>query len=418
MRILRKLLLFAVVIAVAGVQPADAQFRSLRNKLKKKVEDKVERTVEERVEARVDRALDDAVNKSVDAAANELEASIGGLFFSDAPAEIEVEDNEAGDADAPFVSYTRVSRVKLLGGAAGTGAMGALLNRFGATQTTTYTHGAFQREDDENSWEVRDAERKRIIHVDREQKTYWIMELSELVAPMEKLTEQGMPNMEAPGAAAAEEQIRQTKVTIDRRQDVENINGVPCRRTVAVVESPSQMTSVDPETGESTTVESKTFMILDQWHSTEMSGYNTIRAFERKMAEAIVAEFDKDALSDFAGAMKNSAPGIQDAMMEAYAGLGDIEGIAVRETVHFVPASADATLDVDAIIEKDAATPTSEDPNALRPMVTITTEIGGLKTQPFDMNVFDPPSEGYQQMESPFKQAMEMMESGGSPAGN
>jgi hypothetical protein len=417
MRSLRTLLVLAVLLVAAGMQPVDAQFGGLRKKLKKKVEDKVERTVEKRVEARIDRAMDRAVERAVDGVADDLESSIEGFFLSQTPEPIEIGDNETGDADAPFVTYKSVSRIKLLGGAAGGGGIGALLNRFGATQETVYTHGAYQRRDDKRSSEISDAEGKRIIHIDHEEKTYWIMSLEEFAAPMEQLTETGMPTMEVPGTEKPQQAVQELKVTVDRRDGVESINGVPSRRTVAVVEGKFEMSGVDEETGEPVKVEGKSYTVLDQWHSTELAGYSTIRGFERQMAEAMLSGIDREVLTDFAEAMKNSAPGVQAGMTEAFKELGDIEGMIIRSTVHFVQMSPDGTFDLEAVLADNPAEPSSMDPSATRPTYSFVTEIGDLTTQPIDKSIFSPPAEGYEQMESPMKQAMEMMKSGQMNAG-
>ncbi|NNE46131.1 MAG: hypothetical protein HKN37_05670, partial [Rhodothermales bacterium] len=319
------------------------------------------------------------------------------------------------DPDAPFVTYTNVARIKLLGG--GGGMAGALLNRFGATRETIYTHGAYQRTDDEKSSQIMDAEGRRIISVDHEAKTYYVMGVDEFVAPMEALTERGMPSMEAPGVEEAEQKVREMKVTVDRRDGTQSINGVQAKRTVAVVESDYEMAGVDEETGENVTIEGKSYTVLDQWHTTELAGYNTIRAFEMKMAEAFMSAFDQESIGEFATAMKSSAPGMIDAMGEAFKELGDIEGMVVRSSIHMVQVPPDQTFNLEAVLEDSATQPTQMDPTTPRAMYTIMNEIGDLTTQPIDMIMFNPPTDGYEQVESPMKRAMEMMQEGQVDAG-
>ena len=352
------------------------------------------------------------IEKASFAVPDDLESTIEGFFLSQTPEPIEIGDNETGDADAPFVTYSSVSRIKLLGGAAGAGGIGGLLNRFGATKETVYTHGAFQRKDDKNSSSISDAEGRRMINIDHEKKTYWVMSVDEFVEPMKQLTETGVPDMEVPGSEAAEQQMQELKVTVDRRNETRTINGVPSRRTVAVVEGTYQMSGVDEETGEAVSIEGKSYTVLDQWHSTELAGYNTIREFERKMAEAVMSAFDRESLTEFADAMRNSAPGLQDGMSKAFQELGNVEGMVIRSAIHFVQVPPEATFNLEAVLQEDAAQPSSADPNVIRPMYSFLTEIGDLTTQPIDMSVFSPPAEGYEQVESPMKQAMEMMKSG------
>ncbi|MDX1741482.1 MAG: hypothetical protein R3178_09325, partial [Rhodothermales bacterium] len=263
----------------------------------------------------------------------------------------------------------------------------------------------------EESSEIFDAEGNRIIHIDHENKTYWVMSLEEFVEPMKQLTETGMPTMEVPESEQAQQPVQELKVTVDRREKVTTINGVPSRRTVAVVEGKYEMSGVDEETGEPVKVEGKSYTVLDQWHSTELAGYNTIRGFERKMAEAMLSDIDQEALTDFAEAMKNSAPGVQAGMAEAFKELGDVEGMVIRSTVHFVQASPDGTFDLEAVLADSPAEPSSMDPNVTLPMYSFLTEIGDLTTQPIDLSLFSPPADGYEKVESPMKQAMEMMRS-------
>ncbi len=89
----------------------------------------------------------------------------------------------------------------------------------------------------------------------------------------------------------------------------------------------------------------------------------------------------------------------------------------MKESVHFIPAPPDATLDLEAILADSPTEPSSDNADGLRSMYTFMTEIGDLTTEPIDMSVFGPPTEGYAQVESPMKRAMEMMNSGPLNAG-
>jgi hypothetical protein len=412
MKILRSILFFLVLLAVAGAQPADAQFGRLGKKLKKKVSNKVEQTVEQRVEARVDRALDNAIGKSVDSIADELESSIEGLILSNEPVDIEVGDNESGDPDAPFVTYTTVSRINMLG----SGAASKLLNRFGATRETTMTHGSFERVDQAKSSKIMDAESKKIIQIEHEAKQYWVMTFEEMMAPLEAFAEQGLPAaMDTPEMKEAQASMKPPKVTVERRDETKTVNGVPSKRSVVVVESEYEMSGVDEETGETMTMQGKSYTVLDQWHSTEVAGYNTIRGFQKKVAEAFMSSVDEDAFGGFIDAMK-SAPAMQQSAAEGFKELGEIEGLPIKSTMHFVQIPPDGKFDLDAVLAENPSQEMSADPNAQRSLMTIISEIGDLSTAPVDLSQFgSPTSEGYTLVESPMKEALEMYQNQQQP---
>lgn len=411
----------ALIIAAVYLtpQPAEAQFRKLREKVKQTVEQKVEQKVEEKVEQRAERALDKAIGNSVDALADNLESSLESMLFSDAPKPIELGPNESGSPDAPYVQYTLASRIELGGGGSeGGGLAGRLLRRFGSQQETVYTHGDRQRVDTgTESSEIMDAGSGKITHVDHEQKQWWAMSLEEMMASVDEMSKEAMAsveNDESTGSKEAAEneskgsvKLTDANITVDRTGKTETINGSKAAQVVMVVEGEYEISAANEETGEEETVRGKSYVVYETWQSKDVAGYNTLAAYQMKAAQAMGAAVSGTSLPDMLGAMQGAAQ-LPDGTDEAIASLEEEDGLPVRTKLHFVQVAEDATLDLNAVL--NGAAPSSgqmsedELPSQFV-LLTVVTEIGNLSTAPFDASQFDPPST-YSEVSSPMQSAM------------
>lgn len=409
-------IIIALVIAAIYLtpQPADAQFKKLREKVKQKVEDKVEQKVEEKVEERADRALDAAIGNTVDALADDLESSLEGMLFSDAPEPIELGENESGSPDAPFVRYTLASRIEL----GGTNNLASrLLQRFGSQQETVSTHGDKQRVDTgTESSQIIDAGNGKIIHIDHEQQQWWAISLEEMMASVGELSRQTASSIENDESSASAEatdeksegsvRLTDSNISVDRTGKTETINGTKAAQVVMVVEGEYEMSAPNEETGEDETVQGKSYAVYEAWQSTDVAGYNTLAAYQVKAAEAMGAAMSGSGVPEMLTAMQ-STPQLPEGTGEALSTLQAEDGLPVRTKLHLVQVAEEATLDLEAVLNGSAPSleANSEDePPSQFVLMTVVTEIGDLTTAPFEADHFDPPST-YTEISSPMQSA-------------
>ena len=417
MRHSRLLAVLALVSAIALPQSAAGQFGGLLKKAQKKVEDQVQETAE----ARIEKAMDNAIRSAVEGLADDLESRIVGLVMSNLPPEpADLGDIESGTANAPYVSYRTVSRLRMTGGSEKSG---NLLERFGTLEEHAFVMQDKRRTDAGDESKIMDAEGARTVHIDHEDRSYWVMTFEDMVKPAEAMMAQMSEQMEAAESSPEYQEmsdrpagsIRDMKVEVKQTGKKRKIRGAEASQSVVIVEGEYATTAYDDD-GSPVETQGKFYTVVDQWHSATVSGYDTIKQCEQAMAEALGAAFSSVSFSQFAESFQR-APYMQESATEALSKMEEPEGLALESTVYFVSTPKNTKLNLDAVLDgKGFAGEEVKGAPGQSTLMSIVTEIGDLTTDPFDGALLGPPSEGYTEVASPLQmmnlQTQEKQENG------
>ena len=394
MKLFKYTLVLTLALLFLMPQTSHAQLKGLRDRLQKRAEAKIEREIEERTTQRLENELNKAIDKTVENMADNVENSIEGMIFSDEPPPpIELEDNETGAADAPYVSYTIATRIQI----GGTDIASRMLQRFGTQDEKVYIYGNKQRADENaETSQIMDAEGKQIIHLDHKKKEWWAMSFEEM---FESLDQMKADVAQAYDDSDMSTNVQDVKFTIDRTGKTEMVNGTSAEQVIMTVEGTYETTIRDAESNEEATMSGTSYIVMDHWLSKEVAGYQTMMDFQKATAEAF-----GDAMSGtgFASMMSafQSSPQLQEAAENAAQELGPDDGLAVRTKTYYVQVPEGGTLDKDAVLSGSSSD--SPDEFTQRTIMTLVTEIGNLSTKAFDESMLAP-TEGYKQIESPMK---------------
>ena len=392
-----KFLHYAFVLALAGAlmmpQESQAQLRGLKDRLQKRAERKIEREIEERTTRRLENELNKAIDNSVENIADDIESSIEGMVFSDEPPPpIELGDNASGSPDAPYVSYTIATRVKV----GGNDMASRMLQRFGTNEEMIYTHGNKQRVDEgSESSEILDADSKQHISIDHERKEWWAMSFEEMFQSLDQMradVEQARKDAEV------NTNVEDVNISFDPTGKTKTINGVSATQVIMTIDGTYETTAVD-EDGEEFAMKGSYYVVVDTWQSKDVAGYKTIAKYQRAMAEMMGTAISGTGLESMFTALQSS-PEMQKATEEASGKLNPGEGLPVRTTTYYVQVPEGTDFDRDAVLSGESANAT--DAQSQRVLMTLVTEIGNLSTEPFDESMMTPPSD-YSEVESPLK---------------
>ena len=387
-----------MAFAVLAPQVSHAQLRGLKDRLQKRAEAKVKRTIEEKTTRRLENELNKVIDNTVDDLANGLESSIEGMVFSsEPPPPIELEDNATGNPDASYVTYTIATRVQV----GGNDMASRILQRYGALEEVVYTYGNKQRTDEgKESSQIMDADTGQNINLDHEKKEWWSMSFDEMFESLDQMRDEAIASANEEGEITTN--VEDVQFSIDRTGKVETINGVSAEQVIMTIGGSYQTNIKDNESGDETTMQGNTYMVVESWQSKEVAGYNTLASYQQAMAEVVGEALSGSGFQSMFSALQSS-PELQEAAEKASKELDQEEGLPVRTKTYYVQVPEGATFDKDAVFAES----TSEefDPNVQRVLMTTISEIGNLTIEPFDESLLAPTA-GYTEVESPLKAYM------------
>ena len=387
-------LTFTLALLFLMPQTSNAQLRGLRDRLQKKAEAKIEREIEERTTRRLENELNKMIDNTVENMADNIENSIEGMIFSDEPPPpIELEDNETGSPNAPYVSYTIATRVQV----GGNDMASRMLQRFGSSEETLYIHGNKQRADeDSESSEILDADSKQIIHLNHKKKEWWAMSFDEMFQSLEQMKEEVQQTY---NDADVTTNVQDVKFTADRTGKTETINGVSADQVIMTVEGTYEMTANDAESDEEVTMNGTSYIVMEHWLSKDVAGYQTLAEFQKSTAKAFGEAMSGTGFASMLSAFQSS-PELQKAAEDASKELGPDDGLPVRTRTFYVQVPEGGTFDKEAVLS--GSSNNAPDASTQRTIMTLVTEIGNLSTEPFDEAMLAPTA-GYTEIESPMK---------------
>jgi len=151
------------------------------------------------------------------------------------------------------------------------------------TQTTTYVKGNMMRKDRaDGQSQIIDLDGKRMISIDNQKRTYWIMTFEQ----MKTALEQARQNVQSEKASQPQSQGEQPQVQMTPKVEV-----TPTGKTATVLNLPAsevlmhidmEMQSTDPQAqGQSASMWVKT----NSWITPSIPGYEELTAFYQKMAK-------------------------------------------------------------------------------------------------------------------------------------
>lgn len=394
MKTFKYALVFALALLFLMPQTSHAQLKGLRDRLQKKAEAKIEREIEERTTQRLENELNKAIDKTVENMADNIENSIEGMIMSDdPPPPIELEDNETGAADAPYVSYTIATRIKI----GGNDLASRILQRFGAQEEVVYIHGNKQRADESSeSSEIMDADGKQIIHLDHKKKEWWAMSFEEM---FESLDQMKADVTQAYNDTEVSTNVEDVKFSVDRTGKTETINGVSADQVIMTIEGTYETTVSDEESNEEATMKGTSYIVIDHWLSKEVAGYQTLADFQKATAEAFGDAMSGTGFESMLSAFQSS-PELKKAAEDAADELGPDDGLPVRTRTYYVQVPEGGTFDKAAVLSGSSTD--SPDEFSQRTIMTLVSEIGNLSTKPFDEAMLAPTA-GYTEIDSPLK---------------
>ncbi len=351
MKTLRVVLLL-VVGALIAYQPAEAQLRKrLQERAKKRAQERAERKANELADRGVDRVMDSAEERIENAAAASWRSMVNKRTSNnDEP--IELGAIEAEPRDAPLVQYRIVTRM-------GSAGMGAMLARFGGASNSVETYflsATRQRQDSDDFSTFVDAAAGAYTMVNHEKQRYFTTTLGELMTQFEGQAQQTQAQMDQAMSDAensgAEVQTSFDIQVIEGKDEM--VDGVMTKQTILVLRSDYEGTAQDDQ-GQVQSFEGTFYTVVDQRLSTQVAGYATIEAFQRRMAETVGANLRQTEM----GSMFMQDPRMNASLQEAGKKMAEQQGLPVRSRTFFVQVPAGQELDLDPVL----ATP-DDDPNA------------------------------------------------------
>ena len=151
------------------------------------------------------------------------------------------------------------------------------------TQTTTYVKGNMMRKDQaDGHMQIIDLDGRRMITIDNQKRTYWIMTFDQMKAAVE----QARQNVQSEKASRPQAQGEQPQVQMTPKVEV-----TPTGKTATVLNLPAdevlmridmEMTSTDPQAqGQSASMWVKS----NSWITPKIPGYEELTAFYQKLAK-------------------------------------------------------------------------------------------------------------------------------------
>jgi hypothetical protein len=330
----------------------------------------------------------------------------------------------AAPAAAQDVQYETVTKIDFPG-ALGTAMRLAARLGGGSMETveTTYIKGKRMRSDADKASTITDLENGRVISVDHEARTYWVMTFGEMMQMARQTGEELKAAGEqrtVSGEQTADTQLR-FSFSVEDAKERDRIAGYNAQRFFLTMQAEGEYV---PE-GATEREQGGTLVVLtDLWSSKDMPAFGATQAFGEATAQeyaAATGSLMEGITAAFAG-----DPQLRVAFEKSAEEASKIDGMAVRTTVRFVTVAPGKQFDRALAIEgrKDAgpsvgqqvvrgglgrlaaraagqqqqqAEAPQQEELTQATIMTVTTEVRNVSTRSLDGKLFEPPA-GYREV--------------------
>lgn len=407
-----KTLLAALLLSMfAFSQPADAQFRRLKERAKDRAKERLTQHAEKKVDDVVDKVVDESVartenkiNKWIsDAFDGTASVSDDGVLSRDGREDVQLAPNKSGPSNTDHVRYLEITTLKVPGFAS-----------FGGMTTATefFLHDGRSATDDATSMSILDLNSETITNADHNDKTYWKQSFAEMAEMLNTAVDGIAENMEEMQQSIdeAEEAMEESKVEMEYSFDVddtgetENINGIRARRFVYTIEA---IASGENDEGVST----KFYTIVDTWVSTAVAGYETLTSYYSRMANAMGADVNASSMAEKMEGLSFLDPRIGGSMKKAAEKMKEATGLPIKSVTYMVSVPEGKRLDRSKVFRGESVEIMASDEaqQTQRTIMITETYISNLNGDSFASSKLEVPS-NYKMIESPIKTMLEAME--------
>lgn len=337
-KLTRIVCLSIVAVLLAGaVQDADAQ-------IWKRAKERAKEKINERVERRTDEAVDEAVDKGEEGVESAVKGAVARMGEEKAAEQVEQYNlgaNATGPVDAPQVQYRSATSFDL-GGWLGAMARVARQDLSGDVETVT-TSATHQRTDGNGVSTIIDTENKRFITLNHERKTYTEKSFEEMAAEVEAQMEQLKESAEEEQEGSNTDVELAFDVTTNRTGRTETVNGSSAEQALLLIRT--DVTATDAETAEM--AEGAFHTIVDLWMTEDLAGYETMQAFQKRMAASLGEQLAGNGDLSSMLTMMSRDPRLGSSMKKAVEEMQKMQGVPVRSTIYLVAAPKGAELDLE-----------------------------------------------------------------------
>ncbi|MGD8322220.1 MAG: hypothetical protein PVJ02_17345 [Gemmatimonadota bacterium] len=261
-------------------------------------------------------------------------------------------------AQAQSLRYTSTTRAEL------SGAVGRVVSSMGGlgepTVETTSIQGSKIRKDDEKTSEIMDWDAGTMTLLDHASRTfvrYSFADMAQAMAEGVKGAEGAQGQQQAPAGEAAPqggEEPRaelEWKVSTDRTGKHETIAGYDTEEVILTVELHAKQTAeAAAASGEDEPQQADMAVVTDLWLSTD---FPEQKLMEQMQGEALKQFRESGAAQEMASSMQGVSaynPGVEDAWQKNREALEELDGTALRATMHFVLLPPGVSLDRDQVL--------------------------------------------------------------------
>lgn len=258
--------------------------------------------------------------------------------------------------EAQGLTYVQTTRTEM-GGALG-GVM-AMMGGMGDPQADTMrVQGALARTDRRGTSTILDMESGDVINLDHRTHTFTRFNFLEMMEAMGGMNADAM--MSAADRAELERQREeqpevevQARISTDRTGRTETIAGYRAEQVILTMELVAE-TPPDPE-AEDPLQRGQMAVVTELWLSTEFPEWQLMQERGREMAERMRAGAMGGGMAAMGGMGSMGGAGMDGRISKAWEenaeALKELEGHALRTTVHFVTVPPDLELDREAVLE-------------------------------------------------------------------
>jgi hypothetical protein len=250
--------------------------------------------------------------------------------------------------------------------------------------------------------------------VDHEKQQFSVLTMEEMVHQMDAAVER---MKDQPAAEALEEDTQDVQadisfdLSVERTGKVETINGCSAEQVLLAIRTDFDVQATNEEEEEER-MRGTMYALTDTWLTRQIGGLETIQAFQRRMGEKMGEGLKQSSLGPSLASMGQD-PRLAAAMQKAADEMQNLDGVAVRSTMHMILVPEGQTLDVEealrprengkgglAGLAQMAESENSAEEGAAVQQVTlmrITTQISDLKVDPIPESHFQVPP-GYKEV--------------------
>jgi len=418
---------FSVLVILASLtilcSPiATAQIGGLLKRTQASAEDALEKKAEEEAQKQIDQQVEKLVGELWDEAADQFgkmlmsalpKAKISvdlkeGVIRREGREDLKIRNNDSKPTDSEYVRYITVSTMNLPTQLAELGSM------FGnGTVDEVWLRGDLKLTTDGESGTLTDVAYERFINLDHSAEEYWTLNFGEMFdmasSAMNNMNAQ-IEEMPAPTPTDDTEQPTlemEAKVSVKKGKK-KKIRGVKAQQNIVIVEMITKSEETEEEQG-------KFYLITDIWTAEKFGGSETISAYDKRLGEIMMQSITESSLNASLDYSAFGDPRMAESMAEATEKLSEIKGTPLETNSYFVVGPVDEKLDLETVLKGKEETDVrsfsgvsyDEPVVAQATMFSTTTFIANLKTDAFDLTIFDIPLT-YSEIESPYKQYLKM----------